>query len=378
MRIDQYLKIVQTGQGLKAEFKEGLSPSIAKDIVAFANQKGGRILVGISDEGSITGYKYKDRAKLNDMLNSIKPNIDNITTEYQHFVLVINIPEGKNKPYSTNNEFYLRIGSTSQRVNREDIRKKSQPLFGERHNNKFSIEDDLSEEALNNFLERSNLSTEIPRERLFRNLSLKDNESLNNAGVLFFCKDVRRFFLNATVVCVLYKGSSEVDILDKKEFTGDFLSNYHNTLNYLYNKLNTEYIIKKERTERLELPEEALREVLINAMVHRDYFSTAHVQVDIYHNRVEISNPGNLLFDKKYLGKKSVPRNPIMMDLLLRADYVERIGSGIKRIEQAMDSYNLDFDIDADEFFVVTLNRKEQIERKSDENQTEIPEGNGF
>lgn len=379
MKIERIKEIIQTGEGLKTEFKQGISSKIAREIVAFANQKGGRVLVGVSDNGEIKGYDYNNdnKSKLTDILrNNIEPKIDNLNHDYENDVLVINIPEGKNKPYSANGKFYIRNGTNSQRLNRDEVRtffqNENQIRFGERPNSKFKINKDLSEEALNRFIKKSNLSTDIPRDQLLRNLSLKDNESLNNAGVLFFCKDVRRFFLNATVVCVLYKGSSEVDILDRKEFTGDFLSNYHNTLNYLYNKLNTEYIIKKERTERLELPEEALREVLINAMVHRDYFSTAHVQVDIYHDRVEISNPGNLLFDKKYLGKKSVPRNPIMMDLLLRADYVERIGSGIKRIEQAMDSYNLDFDIDADEFFVVTLNRKEQIERKSDESQTQI------
>jgi len=177
----------------------------------------------------------------------------------------------------------------------------------------------------------------------------------------FFTKDIKKFFLNATVVCVLYKGTSNVNILDRKEYHNDFLTNYENAIMYLMDKLNTEYIIKKEREERLELPEEALREAVINAMVHRDYYHESHVQIDIYHNRVEISNYGKLLFDKKYLGTKSSPRNPLLMDLLLRAGYVEKVGSGIKRIKHAMKNYNLDYDIDADEFFTLTLFRKEKF-----------------
>lgn len=129
---------------------------------------------------------------------------------------------------------------------------------------------------------------------------------------------------------------------------------------YLLDKLNTEYIIKKEREERLELPEEAIREAVINAMVHRDYYNEAHVQIDIYHNRIKISNYGRLLFDKKYLSTKSSPRNPLLMDLLLRAGYVEKVGSGIKRIKNTMKNYNLDYKIDAGEFFTLTLYRKEK------------------
>jgi len=379
MKIERIKEIIQTGEGLNTEFKEGISSKIDKEIVAFANEKGGRILVGVSDSGEIKGYDYNNdnKSKLTDILrNNIEPALANIGLDYENEILVIKIPEGKDKPYSAKGKFYIRIGANSQRLNRDEVRTffqtENQIRFGERPNDKFKIDKDFSEKTFNRFIQKSNLSTDISRDQLLRNLSLKDDQGVNNAGVLFFCKDVRRFFLNATVVCVLYKGSSEVDILDRKEFTSDFLSNYHNTLTYIYSKLNTEYIIKKERTERLELPEEALREVLINAMVHRDYFSTAHIQVDIYHNRVEISNPGNLLFDRKYLGKKSVPRNPIMMDLLLRADYVEKIGSGIRRIEQAMDTYGLDFEIESDEFFIVTLNRKEQVERKPEANRTQI------
>lgn len=100
---------------------------------------------------------------------------------------------------------------------------------------------------------------------------------------------------------------------------------------------------KRERAERLELSEEARREVLVNALVDRDYFSTAHIQAEIYHNRVQASNPGNLLFDKKCLGKKSVPRNPIGW-ICCSGLTMWEIGSGIKRVKQTMGSYDLDID----------------------------------
>lgn len=179
---------------------------------------------------------------------------------------------------------------------------------------------------------------------------------INNAGVLFFCNKATKFFTNASIVCVLYKGTERVDILDKKEFNADLISNFNDTHDYIVSKLNTNYIIKgKERINKLELPEEALREAIINAMVHRNYFSQGHIQIDIFLDRVEISNPGNLLFDKRELGKVSIPRNPIIMDLMHRTNYVEKIGSGINRIKKLIREYGLEvnFEVDSDWFRII-------------------------
>ena len=85
-------------------------------------------------------------------------------------------------------------------------------------------------------------------------------------------------------------------------------------MKYIMLFLNKEIEIKGlRREEKLEIPEEALREALINAMVHRDYFIHGRVQIDIYPDRLEITNPGKLLFDEKELGEISIARNPIIL-----------------------------------------------------------------
>lgn len=104
---------------------------------------------------------------------------------------------------------------------------------------------------------------------------------------------------------------------------------------YMKAKLNTALIPHaRGRDERLELPEDALREALVNAIAHRDYRSTANVQVHIFHDRLEIVTPGGLPAGMKEedLGHKSVPRNPLLFGLFYRMDLVEQIGSGIGRI----------------------------------------------
>jgi len=106
---------------------------------------------------------------------------------------------------------------------------------------------------------------------------------------------------------------------------------------YLQSKLNTALIPHAiGRDERLELPEEALREAVVNAIAHRDYRSSANVQIYIFHDRVEIVTPGGLPagMREKDLGVKSVPRNPLLFGILQRMDLVEQIGSGIRRIRQ--------------------------------------------
>jgi ATP-dependent DNA helicase RecG len=260
---------------------------------------------------------------------------------------VIHIPEGENKPHSSSGQFYLRIGSTSQQLRRDEIRdffqRERLVRFDETPNPGFDFKHDFYRLKFNDYLERANLTSLRNEMDTLRNLNLLDGDSMRNAGVLFFTQRITKFFMSAVVVCVLYEGTDKHQILDMKEFNADIISNFENALNYTRSKLNTNLIIKAERTNRLELPEEALREALVNAIVHRDYVSTGHVQVDIYLDRVDISNPGGLVsgLERKDLGKRSMPRNPLLMDLLLRIDKVERVGSGIGRIRKAMKGYGL-------------------------------------
>ena len=119
-------------------------------------------------------------------------------------------------------------------------------------------------------------------------------------------------------------------------------------------------IVGRERKEIPEIPEEALRETLINAMVHRDYFSNGVVQIDVFPNRIEISNPGKLLFDVRELGKISIARNPIIFDLVYRLGYVEKIGSGISRIRSLVP--DVKFEITSNWFRVVFKRTKLEYE----------------
>jgi len=169
------------------------------------------------------------------------------------------------------------------------------------------------------------------------------------------------------ITCVLFKGTTKTKILDRKDFKSDLLSNYENAFRFLQQHLKIEYLIEGggPRKEIPEIPLEVLREALVNAIVHRDYFEEgAGILVEVYDNTVEITNPGRLLFDSSKFGKLSVARNPILFDAFHRLGITEKIGSGINRMRQAMAARNIEVEFDTGDFFIVTLARPESTRKE--------------
>ena len=195
------------------------------------------------------------------------------------------------------------------------------------------------------FLKKANISKTLPEKELLTNLGLTtENGYFKNAAILLFGKNIERFLPQSMITCVLYKGKDKVFIIDRKDYKNDIFSNYEEAMAFLYRHLRLRYEIKGfgPRKEILELPKEALKEAVINAICHRDYGERgAVIQIDIFDDRVEISNPGGLIIKESEFGKKSVSRNPLLFGLLQRIEFVEHVGSGILRIQNAMQAAGL-------------------------------------
>ena len=365
--------IIQTGEGIKTELKESFdSKNIAKEIVAFANSEGGKIFIGISDLGEIKGVKITN--KLKSEIQNIARNCDPpaaISIEEIDNVLAINVKEGTNKPYRCSAGFFLRQGSNSQKLSTEEIReffnKERKILFDEATNIEFGFQNGFDKKKLDNFLARAKISRVIPERDILKNIGiLADDGKFKNAGVLFFCKNVSQFIPQAIVTCVLYKGKDKTYIIDKKDFDEDIISNYENSMKFLYTHLKIIYRIEGSgpRKEIPEVPEESLKECLINSLAHRDYLENgARVQVDIFDDRVEISNPGGLIIKEEEFGKRSLSRNPLLFSLMQKTDLVEQVGSGINRIREAMKRAGLKAPaFEFGKFFAVTLFRPNENE----------------
>ncbi len=375
--------LISEGEGYNLEFKETDS-NLAKEICAFANATGGKILVGVTDDGKVKGVKITNRLKsqITDLARNFDPKL-NIEIEEFENVLVINVPEGKNKPYSVNGKFFMRYGPNSQQLGRDEIRelfhKEGLVMFDTKANSKFSIDRDISKKAYDTFMRLTKISPILERKKILKNLSLLDDGQIKNAGILLFCKKITDYFLNATISCILFQGNDKYKIIDQRELDGDLYSNYQNAFSYVKSKLNTEYIIKGgPREEKLELPEEALREAILNAIAHRDYFSSANIQINIFKNRVEITNPGGLIgnITVKDLFEKSIPRNRLLFGLMQRMELVEKAGSGLVRIQKAMKEYKLSNPtIKADKNWFNISFKRPDLQKESYEQRTGIQKG---
>ena len=160
---------------------------------------------------------------------------------------------------------------------------------------------------------------------------------MTHAGAWLLARDIRRFTTTAHVSCALFMGTEKVRILDRRDFHRDIPTMIDDAVAWMLTKINVEFIIEHvQREERPELPEEALREAVANAVTHRDYRSTANVHIYVFKDRIEIVSPGGLPagMTEADLGVKSMPRNPLLFGMLYRMGVVENIGSGIKRIHE--------------------------------------------
>ena len=350
MKKEELKFLIQQGEGYNVEFKEKYSPSIDKEICAMANATGGKILIGIDDKGKIVSAKLTNvlKSQIQDLARKFDPALSVDISELGG-VIIIDVPEGSKKPYSAGGKFYLRQGSNSQQLSRDEIKdffvREGLIMFDDQLTEGFDIKKDVNVKVFDNFLKMCNISKLLPMEALLENLSLTKNGKMKNAGTLLFVENIIKFFNQATINCVFFRGKDKYTILDKKEFTSNIYDNYEGAFNFIQSKLNTEYIIKGgPRREVLELPEEALREAILNAIVHRDYFVRgANIQIYIFSDRVEITNPGGLVkgMTIKDLGKKSLSRNNLLFGLMQRMDLVEKSGSGFLRIRGALRKYGL-------------------------------------
>jgi ATP-dependent DNA helicase RecG len=268
-------------------------------------------------------------------------------------------------------KFYMREAASTQQLNRDEIREfffeEGLIRFDEQVCRQFSLKKDFDNRKYAAFLRASRIPKGMKKEDVLRNLHLLAEDGVRNAGVLLFAKDPAKFFLQAVVVCAVFQGKGKAKIIDKRTVGGTIVECYTGTMAYLREHLNTEYVIRGgPREEVLELPEDALREAILNALAHRDYRLTGAIQVHVFFDRVEILNPGSLVSGLKIedLGHVSRPRNPLLFGLMDRMELVENVGSGIKRIRDALQEYGLRPPLirTAETWFSITFRRK-----KSDE-----------
>ena len=341
--------ILADGEGYRIEFKENLS-GIDKEFVSFANSSGGKIFLGISDNREIKGMDITNKLKsqIQDIANSCRPAVKILFEEYKN-ILIIEVRAGEDKPYKCSSGFYTRVGPNSQKLDRNEIieffKSEGKIRFDELINLKFNYNIHFDPKKLDRFLRMAGISNLLDIPTTLVNLGVAEKQEgkllFNNTGILFFSKNLAEMYFHTAVTCALYKGKEKVEVLDRKDFNEDIISNIDDAMNFLKNHIPVRYEMTgmPRRKEVPEIPFDALREAIINAVAHRDYFEKGtNVMVEMFDDRIDITNFGGLPKGLKPedFGKKSVLRNPNIADLLHRIEYIEKMGTGIKKIRKLM------------------------------------------
>jgi len=364
--------ILCEGESYTIEFKETADKSLPSEVCAFANASGGQIFIGVNDKGDIIGTDTSNiaRSRIQDTINKLDPPLK-VNIEVHEKIIVLSVPEGKQKPYSCPSGFYLRSGPNSQKLERNSIIEFFQTESKVRYDtivcDDFPITELFNETAYKNFIKQANISNVLNREAILKNLNCAAISGgrlcFTNAGALFFRKnDEDVFFRHAQIVCALFKGTDKTYILDAKELNGNIISNIDDAIIFLKKHLRVTFKINGlQRENILELPEDALREAIVNAVCHRDYFENgARVMVEIYSDRVDIVNPGGVCkgINQENFGKVSITRNSIIASMLYRIGYIEQMGTGIIRMKKAAKEANIpEPEFILTDFFVTSFKR---------------------
>ena len=334
------------------ELKEstGEWKAIIKTISAFANTRGGAVVVGISDKGEITGVRIGKRT-IEDLTNKIKENTDpkifpgisveNINGES---IILIKVEESLSKPLFAFDRAYKRVGKSTVRATSEEIRKMA--LEGKKiYWDELSCEEanlkDIDKEKVSGFLKEAkrernlNIPADTPIDEALMRLNLLRDGKPTNASILLFGKQPQKYFLQAEVRCVRFKGNEPIKpFIDMKVISEDIVDQVNKSLGFVLEHIPKAVWLagKPQREERYQYPPDAIRETIVNAICHRNYEERGNIQIRIFDDYLEVWSPGELPkpLTPEDLKKthKSIPRNPLIARQFFLIKFVEEVGTG--------------------------------------------------
>ena len=368
------------GETTKVQFKQAFTSQkeIAKEMIAFANSKGGVILFGVEDKtGKLVGLSYEQIQQTSRELGNaaneqVRPTIyietEVVRIEKKHF-LVCSVEQGKNKPYKNlNGEIWVKQGADKRRIteNAEIL-----ALFqdsGSYQTDAAGVDgttlSDLDRYAIDDYLMKVySLSLDSlgeKAEQMMKNIHILNQAGKPTlAGYLFFGKHPEYNCPTCMVKAVSFFGNDlgGTQYRDTKEILGNMPQVYDKCMAFLKSNLHN---IQEEGASfntlgKLEIPENVLEEVLQNALIHRDLLRPAPIRIFIFDNRVEVISPGALaggLTEEDIRNGKTYQRNPFMATFATNALHYRGIGSGIVRILAECPNLDIVNDSDGNEFKV--------------------------
>lgn len=353
------LQRVALGEHTRQQFKRTFSSpdALAAELAAFANSGGGTLLIGVNDDGSLAGLDAVELRRLNQMLSNassqhvrppVHPHTENVPT-HAGLVMVVAVPNGLAKPYlDQQGRIWVKQGADKRHVTaREELQRMFQrgglvhadvvPVAG-------TSSADLDELAFRRYLAKhysanpaDGAVADLPLDSLLQNLGLGDGLELNLSGLLLFGRNPLRWRPAFTIKAVAFPGTRITDTryLDSQDISGTLPQQYTEALAFI--KRNLHRVQGNQGFNSpgmLEVPEIALQELLVNALVHRDYFTSASIRILVFTDRIDIISPGHLpdsLSVDDIRHGKSNRRNPTLSEHAFRLLPYRGLGSGIPR-----------------------------------------------
>ena len=315
---------------------------IKKEIVAFANSDGGKLYIGVRDDGTVVGLDDPDGAALqvsNTVRDSIKPDV----TMFLHYktidedgkkIIEVSVQRGTDRPYYIAKKgmrpegVYIRQGYLSVPATDTAIRRMIKETDGDRFETMRSLEQDLTFESAKREFQLRNVEFGYQQ---MRTLQLVDSDGLySNLALLLSDRNTH------TVKVAVFQGNDQTVFKDRREFGGSLLKQMNDIYEFIDFRNQTRSTFDKlSRIDVRDYPEVAVREALLNMLVHRDYSFSASALISIYEDRIEFVSIGGLLPGvdlEDVMAGLSVCRNQNLANVFYRLHLIEAYGTGLSKI----------------------------------------------
>lgn len=346
--------LIAQGENNALEFKSAQAhpDSLAKEMVAFANTQGGIILLGVEDDGVVSGLsgdKNHEEWVTNIARANVIPALDVIITRHVHdqkLVLQIDVPKGRDKPYQTRQfQFLIRVGSTNRIATQAELMRLFQQS-GMFHYDLQGVDGtsirDLNLSSIDAYFSsyQIDFQKEEDQARILLNTDILDDQGrVTVGGLLMFGINPQRRLPNACISFAHFAGLElDDELLDKQVVGGTLNLQVDTALAIIKNHIRQPSRIEGAKTvdQVFQYPEKVFRELLVNACVHRDYaIHGSRIRVFMFDDRIEFISPGRLpntvSIEKLRLGV-SFARNPVILKFMENLRYIDKLGRGLPMV----------------------------------------------
>ena len=342
------------GENATTEFKENFDQETIETAAAFANSNGGVILIGVSDTGEIQGITIGKETLRNWSNRIAQATEPRVVLEIESVdiggksVLLIRISESSLKPVSVKGVCYKRVGNSNRVMSPQEIAQMHLRTTGQSWDQLLVTHagiDDIDQKKVEWYLTRREMTRNVAKPQdmsqtaLLKNIDgLSDEDIPTYAGILFFGKYPQRFFQNAQLRVVRFKGISVTHpVINRLDCSGalwEMVDAAEEFIRQNIRLLSLRTSRSFQRDDKFEYPLAALREAIINALIHRNYQKHSDVRVFIFDNRVEIINPGTFPEGVSPDAPAHEPVNPILSRFMYDIGFIERYGSGIRMMKR--------------------------------------------